>query len=63
MRPRHRSKREGIAGQRFSPFYLFGLDPLIFGLLASFSLGIVVSLLTEQLPRKFVDLYFLQGAQ
>jgi SSS family solute:Na+ symporter/sodium/pantothenate symporter len=51
--------RTGPAAEPFAPLYLFGLDPVIYGLAVSFALGIVVSLLTEPLPKKAVDRYFL----
>ena len=51
--------KEGAAAQAFAPLYLFGLDPLIFGLAGSFLLGILVSLYTQPLPRAHVDRYFL----
>jgi SSS family solute:Na+ symporter/sodium/pantothenate symporter len=50
---------KGPAGEPFAPVYLFGLDPLIHGLIVSFVLGIVVSLCTTPLPAKHVDRYFL----
>jgi SSS family solute:Na+ symporter/sodium/pantothenate symporter len=49
----------GPAAERFAPFCPLGLDPLIYGLLVSFALGILVSLLTQPLPEKHVDRYFL----
>ena len=49
----------GPAGKRFAPVYLFGLDPLFYGLLFSLVAGIVVSLFTQPLPEKHVDRYFL----
>jgi SSS family solute:Na+ symporter/sodium/pantothenate symporter len=52
----------GPLADPFAPLYLFGLDPLIHGLVVSFGLGIVVSLFTAPLPPKHVDLYFLAGA-
>jgi SSS family solute:Na+ symporter/sodium/pantothenate symporter len=48
------------ADEPFAPYYLFGLDPLIYGLLCSFGLGIAVSLLTNPLPAQEVDRYFLE---
>jgi SSS family solute:Na+ symporter/sodium/pantothenate symporter len=51
--------RLGPATEPFAPFYLFNLDPVIYGLAASFGLGIVVSLLTRPLPQDHVDRYFL----
>jgi SSS family solute:Na+ symporter/sodium/pantothenate symporter len=50
---------QGAGGQSFAPVYLFGLDPMIYGLASSFMLGIVVSLWTQPLPEKHVDRYFL----
>jgi Na+/pantothenate symporter len=49
----------GPAGEPFAPLYLLGLDPLIYGLVLSFAAGIVMSLLTQPLPSKHVDRYFL----
>jgi SSS family solute:Na+ symporter/sodium/pantothenate symporter len=49
----------GPAAERFAPVYLFDLDPIVHGLVVSFVLGIVVSLLTRPLPAKHVDRYFL----
>jgi Na+/proline symporter len=49
----------GPAAERFAPLYLFDLDPLVYGLLVSFAVGIVVSLFTASLPSKHVDHYFL----
>jgi SSS family solute:Na+ symporter/sodium/pantothenate symporter len=49
----------GPAAEEFAPWYLFGLDPLIFGLAVSFGLGIVVSLLTRPMPAALVDPFFL----
>jgi SSS family solute:Na+ symporter/sodium/pantothenate symporter len=54
--------KTGPAGERFAPLYLFDLDPLIYGLVLSFVLGIAVSLWTEPLPAKHVDGYFVEGA-
>jgi sodium/pantothenate symporter len=53
----------GAAAEPFAPYYLFGLDPLIYGLLLSFAGGIVVSLLTPPLPAKHVDRYFLADSR
>jgi sodium/pantothenate symporter len=56
--------KEGTAGpmaDAFAPCYLFGLDPLLYGLAASFGLGVVVSLGTKPPPRADVDRYFLEG--
>jgi sodium/pantothenate symporter len=50
----------GLAAERFAPLYLLGLDPLLWGLTASFGLGIVVSLSTQPLPPEIVDPYFLE---
>jgi sodium/pantothenate symporter len=49
----------GPAAERFAPFYPLGLDPLIYGLLVSFALGILVSLVTRPPPGKHLDHYFL----
>jgi SSS family solute:Na+ symporter/sodium/pantothenate symporter len=49
----------GPAAERFAPLYLFDLDPLVYGLLVSFAVGIIVSLFTASLPSKHVDHYFL----
>lgn len=51
--------KSGPYAQPFAPVYLFDLDPLIYGLVVSFALGIVVSLMTDPPPGKVVDLYFL----
>jgi SSS family solute:Na+ symporter/sodium/pantothenate symporter len=53
--------KEGPNYEPFAPFYLFDLDPLIYGLLGSFGLGIVVSLVTRPLPQVQVDRYFLES--
>jgi sodium/pantothenate symporter len=50
---------KGPAGERFAPYCLLGFDPLIYGLLVSFALGILVSWFTQPLPTKDVDRYFL----
>jgi SSS family solute:Na+ symporter/sodium/pantothenate symporter len=50
----------GPAAEPFAPLYLFGIDPLIYGLAASFGLGIGVSLLTRPMPAVEVDRYFLE---
>jgi SSS family solute:Na+ symporter/sodium/pantothenate symporter len=49
----------GPAAEDFAPLYLFGLDPVIYGLLISFVLGIGVSLMTNPMPAEAVDRYFL----
>jgi SSS family solute:Na+ symporter/sodium/pantothenate symporter len=51
----------GSAAGKFAPVYLLGLDPFIYGIVASFALGVVVSLFTRQLPSKHLDRYFLAG--
>jgi SSS family solute:Na+ symporter/sodium/pantothenate symporter len=54
--------KEGLTGpaaKDVAPIYLFGLDPLIHGLVVSFGLGILVSLLTAPPPKADVDRYFL----
>ena len=52
----------GPAAEKFAPYHLFNLDPIIPGLVCSFGLGIVVSLLTRPLPRELVDPFFLSAA-
>jgi SSS family solute:Na+ symporter/sodium/pantothenate symporter len=52
----------GPAAEPFAPLYLFDLDPVLYGLLISFVLGIVVSRCTQPLPLKHVDKYFLEEA-
>jgi sodium/pantothenate symporter len=49
----------GPAAEPFAPLYLFNLDPLVHGLVASFALGIGVSLLSKPLAAEHVDRYFL----
>jgi SSS family solute:Na+ symporter/sodium/pantothenate symporter len=49
----------GPAAEPFAPVYPLGLDPLLWGLFASFGLGYAVSLVTRPLPEKDVDVYFL----
>jgi sodium/pantothenate symporter len=51
----------GPAAEKFAPLYLFGLDPLLYGLVASFGLGIGVSLATPAPPAETVDPYFLEA--
>jgi SSS family solute:Na+ symporter/sodium/pantothenate symporter len=53
----------GPAAEGFAPVYLFGLDPLIYGLATSFGAGFVVSLYTPRLPPAHVDRYFLAGEE
>jgi sodium/pantothenate symporter len=55
--------RAGAVAQDFAPVYVFGLDPLIYGLASSFVLGIVVSLLTQPLPQGHIDRYFLAAGE
>jgi SSS family solute:Na+ symporter/sodium/pantothenate symporter len=52
-------ERVGPAAEPFAPLYLFGLDPLIYGLAASFGLGIGVSLVSKRMPEAAVEPYFL----
>ena len=54
--------KTGPAAEDFAPVYLFGLDPVLHGLGVSFALGIIVSWLTQPLPQKHVDRYFLADA-
>jgi sodium/pantothenate symporter len=49
----------GPAKQDIAPVYLFGLDPLVYGMLVSFALGLIVSRFTPPLPARHVDRYFL----
>src|SRR5262249_16108649 len=42
--------KTGPAAEPFAPMYLLDLDPVLWGLLVSFALAIVVSLLTPPLP-------------
>jgi sodium/pantothenate symporter len=51
--------RTGPAREQVAPVYLLDLDPVLWGLLVSFALAIVVSLMTRPLPAKHVDRYFL----
>jgi len=46
------------AASRFHPYFLFGMDPLIWGIAASGFFGVVVSLLTEPLPEDLVSRMF-----
>jgi SSS family solute:Na+ symporter/sodium/pantothenate symporter len=55
--------KSGAEATGFTPYYLFGLDPVLHGLFISFAAGIIVSLLTEPLPPKHVDSYFLAEAE
>jgi Na+/proline symporter len=58
--------KEGMSGpaaESFAPLYLFGLDPLLYGLAASFVLGVGVSLRSRPLPAEDVDHYFLEGGE
>jgi SSS family solute:Na+ symporter/sodium/pantothenate symporter len=49
------------AGTGFAPLYLFDVDPFIYGLVASFGLGIGVSLGTTPPEREEVDRYFVEA--
>jgi SSS family solute:Na+ symporter/sodium/pantothenate symporter len=51
--------KTGPAREDFAPVYLLSLDPVLWGLIVSFGLAIVVSLLTAPPPDKHVDQYFL----
>jgi len=51
--------KAGPAAQDIAPVYLLDLDPIFWGLVVSFLLAIVVSLLTAPPPDKHVDKYFL----
>jgi sodium/pantothenate symporter len=54
-----KSGATGLAAARYAPVYLWGLDPVIHGLVFSFVAGILVSLFTKPLPAAHVDRYFL----
>jgi hypothetical protein len=49
----------GPAAEPFAPWYLLGLDPMIYGLVVSFGLGVGVSLLTKPMPAEEVDPFFV----
>jgi Na+/pantothenate symporter len=51
--------KTGPAAQDIAPVYLLDLDPIFWGLVVSFALAIIVSLLTAPPPDKHVDKYFL----
>ena len=54
--------KEGLTGpaaERFAPLYLFGLDPLVYGLVVSFVLESSSAYAPYRLPEKQVDHYFL----
>lgn len=51
---------KGPAAQTFAPLLLLNLDPLIYGLIASFACGILVSFWTQPLPASHVDYYFVE---
>jgi SSS family solute:Na+ symporter/sodium/pantothenate symporter len=51
--------KTGPAAQDIAPVYLLDLDPIFWGLVVSFVLAVVVSLLTATPPDKHVDRYFL----
>lgn len=55
--------RTGLAADKFAPYYLFELDPMIYGLIISLTLGFVVSLVSKPLPASEVDPYFLEEKQ
>ncbi|HQU47014.1 MAG: sodium:solute symporter [Planctomycetia bacterium 21-64-5] len=46
---------------RFRPYYLFGLEPIVWGLAASLSSGVIVSLLTAPPPADVVSRLFDRG--
>jgi SSS family solute:Na+ symporter/sodium/pantothenate symporter len=50
-----------LATRDYQPIYVFGFDPVIYGLVASFALGILVSLITKPLPKEHLDRYFLEA--
>jgi SSS family solute:Na+ symporter/sodium/pantothenate symporter len=49
----------GPAAEGVAPIYLFGFDPLIYGMLASFAVGITISWVTRPLPSNHIAKYFL----
>jgi len=51
----------GPAKESAAPVYLFGLDPLVYGMVVSFAAGIIVSRFTSALPKAHVDRYFLRS--
>jgi SSS family solute:Na+ symporter/sodium/pantothenate symporter len=51
--------KTGPAHEAVAPVYLLDLDPVLWGLLVSFALAVVVSLVTPPLPDEHVDRYFL----
>jgi SSS family solute:Na+ symporter/sodium/pantothenate symporter len=54
--------KEGLTGpakEKVAPVYLFGLDPLVYGMLVSFVLGIVVSRFTAPPSKSHAGRYFL----
>jgi SSS family solute:Na+ symporter/sodium/pantothenate symporter len=56
--------KEGLTGpakENAAPVYLFGLDPLVYGMVVSFVLGILVSRFTHSMPKAHVDRYFLSS--
>lgn len=55
--------RTGLAGDPWAPYYLFELDPIIYGLVVSFALGIIVSLVSQPLPARTVDPFFLEETE
>jgi SSS family solute:Na+ symporter/sodium/pantothenate symporter len=55
--------KTGVSAQTLSAYQPLDLDPLVYGLLISFLLGIVVSRFTQPLPAKDVDRYFLAGGR
>jgi SSS family solute:Na+ symporter/sodium/pantothenate symporter len=55
-----KGEKTGAASQKFAPYDPLGLDPLVYGFLASFALGAIVSLLTKPPPAPDVDRYFLE---
>jgi sodium/pantothenate symporter len=51
--------KTGPAAKDIAPVYLLNLDPIFWGLVVSFVLAVVVSLVTAPPPSKHVDKYFL----
>ena len=49
-------------GNGFTPFRLWGMDPILVGLFTSFVVGFVVTLLTPPPPRDLVEKYFHEAS-
>jgi sodium/pantothenate symporter len=53
-------EKHRLTGVNLTPFYLFQLDPLVYGFLVSIAAGILVSLWSAPLPAHHVNRYFLE---